>query len=275
MKVCISFPLELKALVVCDTLVLTLFLLYPPCLKGLGKWVRSMRVKIKSSLDNPDDPGSLHKTKVQRLLDLGFVMSPHRWAKPHTAIQKTESSWEGMFEELKKFKEENGHLNVPHRPSTALRSWVVKQRRDYEKLREGKNSALTAQNMARLAGIGFKFSTFQRMSFDERVEQYTKYKEKHGCEPKRLSEDGLGKWVCSMRQKYALLAEGKTTNLKQEQADLLTSLGFKWSSGQKKPERNGTPNKSWDTRLQELYEFKQQHGTASVPQHYPELGNCA
>ena len=234
-----------------------------------------MRVKIKSALDDPDDPNALDKRKVKRLLDLGFVMTPHRWAKPHTSIQKTESTWDSMFAELQKFKEDNGHLNVPHRPSTALRSWVVKQRRDYEKLREGKKSALTGQNMARLTEIGFQFTTFQRMTFEGRVDQYIKYKEKYGAEPKRLSEDGLGKWVCSMRQKYALLTEGKQTNLTQEQADRLTSLGFKWSSGQKKPERNGAPNKSWDTRLQELYAFKQQHGTTSVPQHYPELGNCA
>jgi Helicase associated domain len=150
---------------------------------------------------------------------------------------------------------------------------VVRQRRHCEKLREGKPSHLTAQKLAQLAELGFQFTTSHRLTFEERIQQWVEYREKNGCEPKRLSPDGLGKWVCQVRQKHLLLKEGKPTNLSQEQVDRLTELGFKWSSGQKRPERNGAPNKSWDARLEDLYAYKAEHGDTSVPQHYPELGN--
>jgi hypothetical protein len=57
----------------------------------------------------------------------------------------------------------------------------------------------------------------------------------------------------------------------QEQAHRLTSWGFVWTSGMKRPEKK-TENKSWDVRFQQLLEFKAQHGHTIVPQLHNELG---
>jgi Helicase associated domain len=85
---------------------------------GLGAWVSRMRLKMRASLDEPDAVTSLDKNKVQRLLDLGFAMSPHRWSKPHTISSKDEFNWDDMFDGLKAYKKQHGHVNVPHRPPT-------------------------------------------------------------------------------------------------------------------------------------------------------------
>jgi hypothetical protein len=84
---------------------------------GLGAWVSRMRLKMRAFLDEPDAVTSLDKTKVQRLLDLGFAMTPHRWSKPHTISSKDEFNWDEMFDDLKAFKKKYGHVNVPHRPA--------------------------------------------------------------------------------------------------------------------------------------------------------------
>ena len=69
-----------------------------------------------------------------------------------------------------------------------------------------------------------------------------------------------------------MLQEGKETNLTEKQVEHLNSLGFKWTSGYKKP-TYVTPPKSWDERYQEMLEYKAQHGHVNIPQAYPVLGS--
>ena len=83
------------------------------------------------------------------------------------------------------------------------------------------------------------------------------YQEKHGLAdvPNQWPEDSkLAAWVGNQRQKY------KKNELTSQQIELLEGLGFSWSLRER-----GT----WEDRLAELVEFKNQHGNFDVPTNYP------
>ena len=60
--------------------------------------------------------------------------------------------------------------------------WILKQRSEYEKLREGKSSILTIQRIQRMNDLGFDWNKekFKRFSFEERIAQLAAFKEKFG-----------------------------------------------------------------------------------------------
>jgi len=65
-------------------------------------------------------------------------------------------SWDKRFEQLKEYKGQNGHCNVPPRDKSypQLATWVQSQRRVYNKTKRGK---LSPERINLLQGIGFKW----------------------------------------------------------------------------------------------------------------------
>jgi hypothetical protein len=201
----------------------------PPEFKSLGSWVNRTRVAMNLYQDNKDKPAAeaaasskskLDDTKVKRLLEIGFVMTPAS-KKPHTASDRGDLTWDEMFEILKEYKAKHGNMDVPDLPKSALRYWIVRVRESYTKLKEGKPTQMTAQRIAKLTEIGFNLKTRPRLLFDERALSWFEYFTKHGHDPRRDDSDagGLGKWVTSIRFKYKLRSEGKKTSLSQERVD--------------------------------------------------------
>ena len=247
--------------------------------RGLGAWLSTARRKIrqKDAFWTP--------ARVQTLRDLGIHTEP---LKRGTKRQRTERSthqqrqekkrqrldvkWEKKFAEMKEFVEKEGHSIVPSKPPyTALRGWFQTQRNEYKKLREGQPSLMTACKLQRLTDIGFVFVAKNRFTFEERLQQWQKYRAlNNGKDPLRYSEDGLGKWISTVREKKNLNDEGKKTNLSKEQEDLLTGLGFTWQVI-KRPEKRSEV-KSWDQRFAELEEYRKENGDILVPQTTPGLG---
>ena len=65
-----------------------------------------------------------------------------------------------MFEKLKSFKEEHGVANVSpsHKEQSKLGSWCQHQKQEHRKIKEGKDSSLTQEQINLLHGIGFDFT---------------------------------------------------------------------------------------------------------------------
>jgi len=82
----------------------------------------------------------------------------------------------------------------------------------------------------------------------------------------------VASWAGKIRRQKQALDEGRKTSITQEQIDKLTSWGFKWETGFKKPTVKTTP-KRWDERFADLCQYKEEHGHANVPQLYPILGH--
>lgn len=144
-------------------------------------------------------------------------------------------------------------------------------RKEYQEFKDGKSSTMTAQRIVQLAEHGFTFQPKQKFTWDERAVQWLEYRSKNGKDPKRYSEDGLGKWVCSQRAKYKSMQRGEKTNLTEEQVKRLTEWGFSWESKIKMP-ANIAKKQPWENRFEQLVEYKQKHGHCLVPQNAPEIG---
>jgi hypothetical protein len=178
---------------------------------------------------------------------------------------QTKDDYDDMFPQLVKFKEEHGHLSVPHNnegtKETPLRLFVVRLRLAYNKLKEGKPSILNGQRIAQITELGFNFTPKGRLSWQCRAKEWKDFVDKNGCDPTAATDESLTYWVYKQRDKYQLFQAGEKTNLSKAQVTMLTEWNFIWSSGYKKPDRTGTHRHTWDERFQQLVDYKDKYGT--------------
>jgi len=199
---------------------------------GLGKWTQRQRNLYKN--------GKLPEDRVGRLTTSGFVWDLSR----APAVP-----WETRLEQLRQYKEANGHTNVPQ-SHDLLGTWVNWQRRC------NKSGKLSDERRALLAGIGFDFGATKVKSVD-RVAELRQYKEEHGNTNVPRRHARLGKFVDNCR---SLKRRGK---LSKAVVDSLNEMGFEWTS-----KKNG--QQVWAQRFEELKEYKEKYGNTRVPVRYPE-----
>ncbi|KAL3804077.1 hypothetical protein HJC23_006468 [Cyclotella cryptica] len=107
--------------------------LVPYSMNGLSQWVRRQH---RAYSNNTSD------SEQKKLLDgIGFV-----WRRKGGGINN--ESWKRWFAELKEFKVEHGHCNVPT-TKTGFGGWVQTQREEYS------NNALHPERKKLLNEIGF------------------------------------------------------------------------------------------------------------------------
>ena len=91
------------------------------------------------------------------------------------------------------------------------------------------------------------------------------FKDKHGhCNVPRyfLEHPKLGAWVQTQRTQYRLAKEGKHNNMYPERIEKLNAIDFDWSP-------RGRHEIAWDERINQLRQYKEQHGDCSIPREYP------
>ena len=93
-----------------------------------------------------------------------------------------------------------------------------------------------------------------------RFNELVQYKAKHGdCNvPQRQGK--LGNWVRRQRQAYM------ANSLAQDHINQLNSIGFKWAM------KESVPTVPWETRFNELFQYKTKHGDCNVPSSQGKLG---
>jgi superfamily II DNA or RNA helicase len=103
--------------------------------KKLATWVQEQRTQHKQN--------NLDQKRVDRLNNIGFAWGPKN------------DVWQKRFSELERFKEINGHCNVPanYSENRPLGSWVSNQRTDY------KQNRLKQDRIDKLNSIGFVWNT--------------------------------------------------------------------------------------------------------------------
>lgn len=128
-----------------------------------------------------------------------------------------------------------------------------------------------ANNTCRPATVSL-FAT-RRRSWDESYELLLSYKEKHGHTSVPQSEKPLGTWVNSQRIEHAKYlrrlelddkstAEVPKTSMNPRRKKLLDDVGFVWDA----------VGHTWQTRYEELCQFRHQHGHCVVPRSSGRLG---
>jgi hypothetical protein len=256
----------------------------------LGTWVDTQRVQRKKmlkhmaavELQNEDpsaadsfvpikSPGRLTAERMEKLESLGFVWS-------------LRDDWQKHYMELKAYKEQHGHCNVPARyaENRKLGIWVSAQRQQ-KKLMESaaaeaqaiKSTPLTPDRINLLNEIGFTWTIRSRdslgESWNQRLAELKAYKEEHGncLVPSRyLPNPELGIWVGTQRTQYRLYRKakdaGKSTSnsaMNEDRIAQLEALGFVWAL-------RGGSDAVWKKRISELVAYRSAHGDTAVSSNY-------
>ncbi|CAJ1957843.1 unnamed protein product [Cylindrotheca closterium] len=181
--------------------------------------------------------GRLTNDRIRRLEDLGFVWS-------------LRDDWQKHYEELKDYKAQHGHCNVPARyeKNRRLGIWVSAQRQQYKMVRQlpdankgRRSTSLTPERIGLLNDLSFTWTIRSRDTFGEswnqRYEDLKEFKRIHGhCNvPSKYAENPeLGIWVGTQRTQYRLYMKGResgnltTSNMNEDRMRALESLGFSW-----------------------------------------------
>ena len=97
--------------------------------------------------------------------------------------------------------------------------------------------------------------------WNARFKELLSYRAGHGDCDVSTRQGKLGAWVSKQRKTYL------AGSLAQDRIDRLDSIGFKWTLKD--------PNVPWETRFEELVQYKAKHGHCNVPRSQGQLGNWA
>ncbi|MBD3310976.1 MAG: hypothetical protein GF349_00580 [Candidatus Magasanikbacteria bacterium] len=180
--------------------------------------------------------GKLKSERKKKLDNLGF-----EWE-----AKILEKKWNRKFLKLKKYREKNGHCNVPIKHE--LSRWVDYQRERYSR------EIIRTDRKERLESIGFEWE--RKTSVERRW--YLKYialKEyinEHGdcLIPKKHP---LGAWVKSQREAR------KNGNMPKKRQELLDKVGFVWN----------VSDVIWQNNFDQLLVYYEEEGDLLVPSRHP------
>ena len=168
------------------------------------------------------------------------------------------SSWDHYFSEASIYYAQHGDLNVPKRYTTpaglSLGAWIVTQRR----VRAGQTSGtLTAQQIARLDGIGMVWENRMDAAWQRGLENARNYYAEHGdlLVPAKYTAPGgypLGSWLVQARQRRS------GGQLRREQIAQLDALGMVWNVFDAK----------WEQGCRMAAAYAKEHGHLDVPRAY-------
>jgi hypothetical protein len=172
--------------------------------RKLADWVSDQRVN--------NNKGRLSAERFHRLEALGFNWDPNN------------NHWEECFRQLKMFKQEHGHTNVPQRSGkyAELGTWVRNQRAAKRYKRP-----IMAERAKRLDEIGFVWVLVEPMAWEKMFAALVEFKRIHGhCQVPQQSREykRLGKWVNTQRTRNK---RGKVLPARKQ---LLDSIGFIWDA---------------------------------------------
>eukprot|EP00526_Cylindrotheca_closterium_P011201 CAMPEP_0113642250 /NCGR_PEP_ID=MMETSP0017_2-20120614/22193_1 /TAXON_ID=2856 /ORGANISM="Cylindrotheca closterium" /LENGTH=391 /DNA_ID=CAMNT_0000553659 /DNA_START=46 /DNA_END=1221 /DNA_ORIENTATION=+ /assembly_acc=CAM_ASM_000147 len=197
--------------------------------KRLANWVKKMRTYHK---DHDKKENHVWMKRFAQLETIGF-----EWGFGNA------NNWERRMNELRAFKEANGHCRVPVFPPVEsakerkqFASWVTRMR-TYHKRNDFKEDPVWKERFARLEALGFEWDV--NRSWEERFEELCVYKQAHGhCRALSFNYEQksieLGKWAKQMRKYYR--EHGKHQNpVWKERFDKLDALGFQWVGKQGRP----------------------------------------
>ena len=187
-------------------------------------------------------------------------------------------TFEERLEQLRQFKGENdGSVAVPVEHEL-LGKWASKMREKYRRFQEGKNvPGITREQIDKLTEIGFHNTKRRLVNKDKEDTRWNamfaelqQFKAENGhcnVSTSPLSGGGhtdLAKWVISQRREYKKLKADKESTLTAARLMKLNDIGFQF--------RQRADYVNWNERMQQLRDYKAQHGHIKIPVSDPNLG---
>jgi len=197
------------------------------------------------------------------------IVTSSSLALEETTQKKKRPTWDERYEQLKQFKKEYGHVNVPYQ-NGQLGQWVHIQRRQYKRYVAGESTPTTPTKIKKLESIGFEWDRSKKKGpgmkqnklWDKRLSELEIFKREHGHTNVPYSAGSLGQWVARQRNQYKLYTDGRKSSLNDSRIKDLKAMGFAWKS----------TGGMWHERVIELRAYKEKHGHCDVPRSHPTLG---
>jgi superfamily II DNA or RNA helicase len=188
--------------------------------------------------------------KRQRQAYRSGKLTPDRQAKLESAgvnFDPLNDHWNTLFNELKIFKAENGHCDVPQRykSNPLLGAWVSIQRAFVKK------KDYPANRKQALEELGFLWNPKHAnwIAYFEALKSFNATFGHFDVPKEYPSKPKLKNWCLEQRTRY------RRGQLEQDRIAMLESIGFVWK---KKASRAAS-------MLESLRKFKEQHGHCNVP----------
>lgn len=204
----------------------------------------------------------------------------------HEEPENEHPTWHSFFFQLQSHKTSFGTLDVDPQTNPSLYEWVEEQRKLYKLWKEnGDTGAITQERIILLDALGFNYegsaepdygvqaeaaaaaaasnlsgSPHDVETFHLRLAQLEQYKTVNGHPnvPETYKENPLlGRWVSQQRAMF------RKQTLTQDRIDSLTAIGFDFHPGDKKI--------MFETRLEQLKEYKDKHGDVNVPRRFNDI----
>jgi hypothetical protein len=187
-------------------------------------------------------PNPWTEEKLAKLQDIGFDFFSRRKSDQRVAVNKTspppmsdeqkaeqQEKWSEMYDQMKAFKEKNGHCIPPSKPTSGLRTWMERQRSEYKKYIVGNHSSMTSLRIRYLNELQFPFNpTRVKIPWEERFEELKQFKAKYGnCLVPRGYTGKLGTWLQNQRSKYKILKAGGKSTMTEERVKKLEDRKYK------------------------------------------------
>eukprot|EP00429_Kryptoperidinium_foliaceum_P004091 CAMPEP_0176007606 /NCGR_PEP_ID=MMETSP0120_2-20121206/3319_1 /TAXON_ID=160619 /ORGANISM="Kryptoperidinium foliaceum, Strain CCMP 1326" /LENGTH=596 /DNA_ID=CAMNT_0017340371 /DNA_START=353 /DNA_END=2143 /DNA_ORIENTATION=+ len=189
--------------------------------------------------------------------------------KHEDAFIQREKLWSFFYDQLKDYKAEYGHCDVPKDVEGyhhGLFHWVRNQRQLYSKqLKKNASNSLTPQRKKMLDDLGFVWDNNHR-KWMERYHELVAYQEKHGnCDvpARNNAHQSLSNWVRHQRRRYA------NGVLEENYIGLLEKVDFSWKS-KVSAGRKFDSKLPWGDMYGELVAFKRKYGHCDLPARDPE-----
>jgi hypothetical protein len=207
---------------------------------------------------------SMTLEKIQLLNEIGYDLNNNN------NTNTNQSAFDDYLVQLQSFIVGNPNRPIPE--LHPLNKWVQQMRIQLQRLENGKNSSLlTGKQALQLKNTGFfaKSPPIQDddPDWDAMYERLKEYKKTHGdCLVNTTNwRDPLVKWVLAQRRHYLTVEEGGSSNLLTTKKLMkLHAIGFVFRQKEK--------YRTFEERVEELKEYKAQHGNLRVPTNTPGLG---
>jgi hypothetical protein len=173
--------------------------------RDLDSWVGKQRAYCKLYEDRIPSP--LNLARYERLKRVGLLHSP--------------TKWEQRLEELKQFKLQHGHTDVPiDYPHLGI--WVLNQRFNLQDMPK--------ERIDKLDEIGFTWNYNTRSSnekaWNAKYQKLLAYIRKHGHANVPKSNEPLSCWVRKQRYEYSKFIKKKKSQINRERINKLNAVGF-------------------------------------------------
>jgi len=191
----------------------------------LNNWVRYQRRQAR--LKEEGLSSSMTEERATRLDSLGF-----KWSASHA------EEWNIHYNNLKKFHQEHGHVNVPQ-DYPELGTWCMNQRTQYRLKQMGGSEAMTTARIAKLEELNFVWKSHESRWWP-RLERLRSYQEKFKSLKISTADhenQDLRVWVNLQRYMYR---KGRLSSKRVQALEAIE--GFSW----KGRESNGPNTEDWE-----------------------------